>query len=221
MSRQMWGRRFQLVTDAGSRAMTRRDIPSIFASDVVSYFPRWGTILDLGAGLGRDSRFFATMGYYVVSTDIASSALKLSIGHTPDVLKARIAFLSFDMRTGLPFQNDIFEVIYAHLSLHYFDRLTTLAITDEVYRVLKSGGVFAFLTNSTRDPECGTGPEIEKDLFFIKEDDGEGPKHYFSIDSTRQFVTRFETVMLDDGGEADYKAERGVHNLIRFVGGKK
>jgi SAM-dependent methyltransferase len=204
-----------------SRATTRRNTPSIFASDVVSYFPRFGTILDLGAGSGWDSRFFATLGYYVVSTDIASTALRLSIGHTPNALEARIAFLSFDMRTGFPFQSNAFEVVYAHLSLHYFDRQTTLAITGEVDRVLKSGGVFAFLTNSTHDSERDTGLEIEKDLFLIKETDGEVPKRYFSVDSTKQFVTRFETVILDDGGEADSKAARGVHNLIRFVGRRK
>ncbi len=214
MSFQMWEKRYQLGN------ATRKDTPSIFASDVVRYFPRSSIILELGAGRGRDSRFFASLGHYVVSTDIASSALKFCTRLTPDSFSMRITFVSFDLRSGFPFQSNSSDVVYAHLCLHYFDRLTTLSIIDEVYRVLKCGGIFAFLVNSINDPEYGTEPEIETDLFLVKEDDGEGPKRYFSIDSTRPFVNRFETVILDDKGEADFKATRGIHNLIRFVGVK-
>lgn len=39
------------------------DKPSIFAETAIAYFPAKGKILDLGAGLGQDSRFFAERGY--------------------------------------------------------------------------------------------------------------------------------------------------------------
>ena len=32
--------------------------PTIFAQEVVSFFPRRGKLLDLGAGQGQDSRYF-------------------------------------------------------------------------------------------------------------------------------------------------------------------
>ncbi len=214
MSLQMWERRYLL------EATTRKDIPSIFASEIVNLLPSSSIILELGAGRGCDSRFFASLGHHVVSTDIASSALKFCIRHTSDSFSTRITFVSFDLRSGFPFHSNSFDVVYAHLCLHYFDRLTTLSISDEVYRVLKCGGIFAFLVNSVNDPEHCTQPEIETDLFLVKEEDGEGPKRYFSINSTRPFVNRFETVILDDKGEADFKATRGIHNLIRFVGVK-
>ncbi len=221
MSRDLWERRYRTFIETGSGAPARKDSPSIFASETVKYLTGSGGLLDLGAGAGRDSRFFAGQGYEVFSTDISRSALKLSMERTSDLLRRRITFLPFDISTGFPFRDSCFDAVYAHLSLHYFDGSTTAAIISECHRVLKRGGVFAFLTNSTRDPECGTGREIEKDYFLIKDNEGEGPKRYFNVESTGRLVGAFETVILDDRGEADFKAARGVHNLIRFTGRKR
>jgi SAM-dependent methyltransferase len=214
MSLQMWESRYK------SRGTIRRNAPTIFGSDVIGYFPQSGTILDLGAGSGRDTRFFATQGYQIVSADIADSAHRLSIRNNPANLKERIEFVSLDMRVGLPFHDKSFDVVYAHLSLHYFNQLTTSHIIDEVYRILRINGIFAFLVNSVNDPDYGTGTLIERDLYLIKEEDGEGPKRYFSVKSTGLFVDKFKSVILDNQGEADFKSERGIHNLIRFVGKK-
>ncbi len=221
VSRDLWERRYRTFIETGFGAPARKDSPSIFASETVKYLAGSGRLLDLGAGAGRDSRFFAGQGYEVVSTDVSHSALKLSRERTLDLLRCRVMFVPLDMSKGFPFQADSFETVYAHLSLHYFDSSTTATIISECRRALKSGGVFAFLANSTHDPECGTGEEIEKDYFLIKEDEDEGPKRYFSVESTKQFVNAFETVILDDKGEADFKAVRGVHNLIRFIGRKR
>lgn len=36
--------------------------PSIFAQNTIQYFPQAGTVLELGAGHGQDSIFFARKG---------------------------------------------------------------------------------------------------------------------------------------------------------------
>ncbi len=209
MSRMIWERRY---LNYKSRAPEEK--PSLFASEVVRYFPRWGRVLELGAGYGQDSRFFAERGYDVISTDFADSALRLHAAVTPQALMSRVTVVKLDMCSNLPFLNACFNVVYAHLSLHYFDGPTTLAIIGEVKRVLKAGGIFAFLANSTSDPEYGTGPRIEQDFFRI----GTVSKRYFSVDTAKQFVTCFETILLDDFGEDHRKSATGIHNLIRFVG---
>ena len=43
--------------------------PSIFVQFVNDYLPNKGKILELGAGIGQDTRYFADKGYEVVSTD--------------------------------------------------------------------------------------------------------------------------------------------------------
>jgi len=52
--------------------------PSLFAETAIHYFPKSGRILELGAGHGQDSIFFAKRGYDVVSTDIETSSLELN-----------------------------------------------------------------------------------------------------------------------------------------------
>lgn len=214
MYRMVWERRYLNVKSAEGRK------PSLFSSEVIGYFPRQGKILELGAAFGQDSRFFAERGYDVVGTDFAESVLRLCAAVTPHALRPRVTFVNLDMSSGLPFSDAYFDVVYAHLALQYFDRTTTFAIVGKVKRVLKEGGAFAFLVNSTKDPGYGKGIGIEKDFFRIDEDIGTVSKRYFSVDTVKQFLIGFKIILLDDSGKDYHKNADGIHNLIRFVGTK-
>jgi len=121
-----------------------------------------------------------------------------------------------DLREELPFDDASFDVVYAHLSLHYFDHETTTRLIGEIQRVLKPGGVLAFLVNSVKDPEYKQGNEIESDYFQI----GESAKRYFSEATARKYTEWFDVNLLDELGETYKDAAKGVHNLVRFVGTK-
>lgn len=190
------------------------DKPSLFAETAITYFPAHGRILDLGAGQGQDSRYFAEHGYDVVSTDLEDTALEQSAAKLPAELKAKVAIQKVDLRDELPFDTDSFDGVYAHLSLHYFDEATTRQIISEIQRVLKPGGVFAFFVNSVNDPEYGTGQQLEPDFFQIDQ----MTKRYFSLEATRDFTKHLDVVLLDDHGETYKDRDKGVHNLIRFIG---
>lgn len=192
------------------------DKPSLFAETAIEYFPKAGKVLDLGAGQGQDSRFFAEHGYGVVSTDVSEDALERNRAKLPEELAAKVTVQQVDLREQLPFDDESFDVVYAHLSLHYFDAETTERIFAEISRALKPGGVLAFFTNATTDPEYGTGTMLEPDYFQI---DGMH-KRYFSVESARRFATHFEEKLLDAQGETYKDMDKGVHNLIRFVGTK-
>ncbi len=192
------------------------DKPSLFAQDAINYFPKSGRILELGAGQGQDSRFFAEHGYKVVSTDLEDSALDLSRSKLSAKLKPEVTVRKLDLRDDFPFDKESFDVVYAHLSLHYFDIETTGKIFDSITRVLKPGGVVAVFTNSTSDPEYGTGKQIEPDFFQIDN----LAKRYFSVDTMRKFAQFYEIMLLDDHGETYKDAAKGIHNLIRFIGSK-
>jgi len=49
--------------------------PSIFAEQVIDYFPRGGLVLELGAGHGQDGICFTSNGFGVLSTDLEITAL--------------------------------------------------------------------------------------------------------------------------------------------------
>lgn len=193
------------------------DKPSLFAETAITYFPADGRVLDLGAGQGQDSRFFAEQGYEVISTDLEETALEQNASKLSEELKKKITVQKIDLRDELPFEDASFDVVYAHLSLHYFDYETTVRLFGEIQRVLKPGGVLAFFTNSVHDPEYESGEKIEEDYFQI----GGATKRYLSVDTARAFARYFDVNLLDDHGETYKDRDKGVHNLIRFIGTKK
>lgn len=187
--------------------------PSIFAEQVAGHLPTSGKLLDLGAGQGQDSIYFAQGGYDVTCTDVEETALDKARQRAGDLA---IEFLQVDVTKDLPFDDDSFDVVYAHLSLHYFDDATTRAVFKEIHRVLKPGGIFAFFANSTSDPEYGNGTMIEEDLYLV-----EGKtKRYMSVESAKDFASDFEVLLADDNGETYKDIDKGVHNLVRFIGKK-
>lgn len=190
--------------------------PSIFAETAMQYFPKIGKILELGAGQAQDSFYFAARGYTVVSTDLEQSAQEIAKTNTTADIQKNILFNVVDLRDPLPYDAATFEVVYAHLSLHYFDAATTTKLFKEINRVLKPGGVLAFLVNSINDPEYKTGVSLEQDYFKTEKMN----KRFFSVTSAGEFTKDFNTVLLDDQGETYKDNAIGVHNLIRYVGTK-
>jgi SAM-dependent methyltransferase len=190
--------------------------PSIFAEIAIQYFPLKGTILELGAGHGQDSFFFAKQGYDVLSSDIEISSLTSNLAKQSETLKEKIKIIQLDLKNRLPFENQSLDIVYAHLSLHYFNEEMTWHIINEVKRTLKPNGIFAFLANSINDPEYCTGEMLEEDFFVI----GKATKRYFSIESTRKFTHDFQVSLLDNLGQTYKDQAKGISNLIRFIGNK-
>ncbi len=196
--------------------------PSIFAEEVAGYFPKHGVLLDLGAGQGQDSIYFRELGYEVICSDHEVSIIELANDNAKrhfakkDTVPGAMLFQLIDLTKRIPRGDETANIIYAHLSLHYFDAVATSRIFDEIYRVLKPGGILAFLVNSTSDPEFGSGEKVEEYLYFIE---GKA-KRYFDIESTLKFTHQFEALLCDNGGKTYKDIEKGVHNLIRFVGRK-
>lgn len=189
--------------------------PSIFAEQAVQYFPKNGKVLELGSGQAQDSCFFAGLGYNVTASDIDDTAINFAMQKAKDK-SVTVTFKKIDLREELPYDAESFDVVYAHLSLHYFDYETTRRLINEIQRILKVGGVFAFLVNSINDPEYKQGLEIEKDYFQIDN----VSKRYFSVDSVRGFVEGFDINLIDEHGETYKDSAKGVHNLVRFIGAK-
>lgn len=190
--------------------------PNIFATEVIKYFPKNAKVLELGAGQGQDSRFFAENGFMITSTDISQTALSENKEKLTQKLKNLVEILAVDMTKKLPFGDEVFDVVYAHLSIHYFDTRTTKEVMREIYRVLKPDGLVIMLNNSVTDPEYRQGKQIEEDYFFIEDKN----KRYFSPKSIKNFLSGFETILLDDKGETYKDSAKGIHSLIRYVGRK-
>jgi len=193
------------------------DKPSLFAEFAVKYFPKQGKLLDLGAGQGQDSRYFASKGYEVTSTDLCGQALKISETKTKQE-KLHINFKELDLSKGiLPYENESFNVVYASLSLHYFDDEITEKIFSEINRVLTSDGVVAMLLNNIYDPKTKYLTKKSEGLFVNEEG---VLRRFFSLSYLEDKVKqKFDVLVMDDKGEALLKDD--PINLIRFIGRKK
>lgn len=190
--------------------------PSIFAGQATEYFPKQGRILEIGGGHGQDGLYFASLGFEVVCTDLEITSATENILHADKAVQERITAKQLDLRNPFQFEEK-FDVVYAHLSLHYFDRKTTERIFDDIYQILKPNGIFAFFTNSVDDPEYGTGKKIEEHYFEI-----EGvAKRYFNIEEATKFSHQFKPLLVDNNGETYKDAAKGIHHLIRFIGQKQ
>lgn len=189
--------------------------PSIFAEEAMEYFPRRGSLLEIGSGHGQDGLYFASRGLNVISTDLEISSLGRNILSANAEIQGRISAEQLDLRKSFHFEEK-FDIVYAHLSLHYFDEKTTKRIFDDIYKLMKPNGVLAFFTNSVDDPEYGTGTEIEEHYFEI-----EGvPKRYFNVEEARKFSHQFRPLLVDNNGETYKDAAQNIHHLIRFIGKK-
>ena len=193
------------------------DKPSIFAQWSIKYFPKNGKILELGAGHGQDSRYFSENGYEVLSTDFSDSAIKFQEEKLPESLKNKISIKKIDLSASLPLEDSSYDIIYSHLSAHYFNDATTTKLFNEIYRVLKLGGIFVGLFNSINDSEYGTGTKLEQDYFELSPGD---VKHFFSIGYVKEKTRQFKTIVLDDHGTTYKDNVKGNSNLIRFIGEK-
>jgi SAM-dependent methyltransferase len=124
-------------------------------------------ILELGAGHGRDTIFFASNGidvealdYSVIAVDILDKIRK----EKSLPIKPRI----FDVKSPLPIQDSFFDAVYSHMLLNMRFSLDQLHfIFSEIKRVLKPKGLNFFSVRNYNDKSYGKGVEIEKGIYDI------------------------------------------------------
>ncbi len=109
-----------------------------------NYFKKPGKILDLGCGTGRTSSTLAARGHEVFAIDYSEKMIN----------EAKKKYNNLDFRVmdakNLAFADAFFD--YAFFSFNGIDYLQTdedrEKVFKEVFRVLKSGGIFAFSSHN-------------------------------------------------------------------------
>lgn len=121
-------------------------------------------LLDLGCGYGEDSLYFARKGMRVTAMDFSKTGTR-HLQKEAQRLDYDMDVRCNDLSKKLPFKNNSFDAVYAHLSLHYFDDHKTQKIFEEVKRILKPGGVFFVKCKSVDDPLFGKGKKVGVDMY--------------------------------------------------------
>ncbi len=154
------------------------------------------TLLELGAGQGRDTLCFARQGFHVTALDYSQSAIEaISAKARAADLTHRIRALRHDVRQPLPFDNQSFDGCYSHMLFCMV--LTTPQLeylSDEVRRVLKPDGLHVYTVRHTGDAHYGAGIHRGEDMYQV----GGFIVHFFTPEKVRQLAGGYDLVSLDE-----------------------
>ena len=119
--------------------------PSLPAKKALNIFKenKYSKIVELGAGLGRDSIYFGKNSINVTAVDYSKNGIKvINEKIKKENLTSSISTLKFDIREDLPFESNSVDACYSHM-------LYCMALTDndiknlnkEIHRIIKPNGI--------------------------------------------------------------------------------
>ena len=162
--------------------------PSISAKKALNFFKekKINNAIELGAGLGRDSIFFAKNNIKIQALDYSSSGIKI-INHKikKDNLSNYISTKLFDVREKLPFKDNSVDACYSHMLYCMALTIADLQkLNNEIHRILKPNGLNIYTVRHTNDGDYKNGKHIGEDLY---ENDG-FIVHYFSKEKVLSLI---------------------------------
>ena len=178
--------------------------PSISAKKALNFFKekKINNIIELGAGLGRDSIFFAKNNIKIQALDYSSSGIKI-INHKikKDNLSNYISTKLFDVREKLPFQDNSVDACYSHMLYCMALTIADLQkLNNEIHRILKPNGLNIYTVRHTNDGDYKNGKYIGEDLY---ENDG-FIVHYFSEEKVNSLLNGFKNINLEKFEEGTF-----------------
>ena len=178
--------------------------PSVSAIKALKIFKenKINNIIELGAGLGRDSIFFAKNNIKTKALDYSDSGIKIinnkiEKNNLSNVISTKL----FDVRKKLPFKDNSIEGCYSHML--YCMALTTndlKKLNNEIKRILKPGGINIYTVRHTNDGDFKNGIHVGEDLY---ENDG-FIVHYFSKEKVNSLLDGFNNITLEKFEEGSF-----------------
>ena len=189
--------------------------PSIAAVKALNTFKeeKITKIIELGAGLGRDTIFFAQNSIYVEALDYSSSAIKvINQKAKKKSLSNYISAKIFDVREKLPFEDNSVEACFSHMLYCMALANNDLEnLNHEIHRILKPKGINIYTVRHINDGDFKKGIHRGENLY---ENDG-FIVHFFSKDKVKSLLKGFENISIDEFEEG------GFPRKLYFVVNKK
>ncbi len=159
-------------------------------------------IVEIGAGLGRDTVFFAKNSIHTTALDYSPSGIKvINQKTTEDNLIDHVSTKLFDVRQKLPFKDNSIEACYSHML--YCMALTTKdleKLNNEIHRILKPDGINIYTVRHINDGDFKNGIHRGEDLY---ENDG-FIVHYFSEEKVSSLLNGFKNITLEKFEEGKF-----------------
>ena len=169
-------------------------------------------IVELGAGLGRDSIFFAKNKISVNSLDYSKTGINIINKKILDNNLQNITTKVFDIRKKLPFQDNSIDACFSHML--YCMALTSAELSylnNEILRILKPNGFNIYTVRNEYDGDYKNGIPRGEDMFEI---DG-FIVHFFTKEKVYSLMDGFKNILLEDFEEGSFPRK------LYFVANKK
>ncbi len=178
--------------------------PSLPAKKSLKFFQekKINKIVELGAGLGRDTIFFAKNSIHVNALDYSGSGIKI-INEKAEKqnLSKYISTKIFDVRKKLPFEDNSIEACFSHMLYCMALTLNDLEnLNNEIYRILKPNGINIYTVRHTNDGDYKKGIHRGEDLY---ENDG-FIVHFFSKEKVNSLLNGFQNLKLENFEEGKF-----------------
>jgi SAM-dependent methyltransferase len=125
------------------------------------------TVLELGAGQGRDTLYLARRGFHVDALDYAPEGLEeIEAKAGAAGLADRVTIALHDVRQRLPFADDSVDASFSHMLLCM--ALTTPELdrlVGDLRRVVHPGGLVVYTVRTTDDAHYGAGNARGDDMY--------------------------------------------------------
>jgi len=159
-------------------------------------------IIELGAGLGRDTIFFAQNLIHVKALDYSQSAIKsINEKAAKNNLSNLVSTKFFDIRKKLPFKDNSIEACFSHMLYCMALSLSEIEnLNNEIYRILKPGGINIYTVRHTEDGDYKKGIHRGEDLY---ENDG-FIVHFFSEERIKILSKGFNILEIEKFEEGSF-----------------
>lgn len=174
-------------------------------------------IMDLGCGTGRHTIYLAEHGFKVHATDISEHGLEITKTKAKKLNLNNIEFKQHDMR-DIPFANNSIDGILCVWTTGHGTLEDACKNVNEMYRILKPGGVVVIDYVSIDDVNYGKGTEIAKDTFINNVEGEENiPHHYSTMEELKELYSNFSQVEITQIEYLFIDYHGGKHNIKAFV----
>ncbi|GAB4516561.1 MAG: hypothetical protein OHK0046_22120 [Anaerolineae bacterium] len=166
--------------------------------------PAGAALLDVGCGVGRHSVYLGARGYHMAGVDISPTGIEKTQAACAErgiPFEGKVS----DM-THIPWPDATFDGAFSIATIHHHRRADIMRAFDEVWRVLKPGGLFFFdflcteaATYERYKQQVAQGEvlEVEPNTFVDERPDSEDldgylPHHFEDEAGLRALLHRFE-----------------------------
>ncbi len=146
-------------------------------------------LLDLGCGTGRHTLFLASQGFEVYGCDISETGIEIVRKKAEKLGLSNISLRQADMRK-LSFEDAYFDAVICVWTLGIGKFIDIEQSVNELYRVLKSGGVAIIDFQSVEGKTYGKGKMIEENTFIGGFEGLDSLPNHYSTREEVEYLTR-------------------------------